>query len=82
MEADETAVAWKDQGSSSHCRFVFLKLPLKFSGTNSVHFHPVGSGKLKLFFAPQVGYVVFVSHFAFLSLWYLYGIHLFGMIKS
>lgn len=45
------------------------KLALKFSGRNSVHFHPVGSGKLKVFFAPQVRYAVFLSHFAFLSLW-------------
>lgn len=28
------------------------KLPLKFSGRNSVYFHPVGSGKLKLFCLP------------------------------
>lgn len=29
------------------------KLALKFSGRNSVHFPPVGSGKLKLFFCPS-----------------------------
>lgn len=39
-------------------------------------------GSWSFFFAPQVRSVVFLSRFAFLSLWYLFGVHFSSVIQS